>query len=149
MSDGLDVIIVDDDEDVCRLLEDIVNRFYVWGGVKAFSDSDEALAFCMARETSLAIFIVDIFLKGKSGFLFLDAVSEKYPTAHEDAVVITGNASDDIVNMCVASDVNHLLEKPIRPFALQLAVRSITSKYLKFAKKLLQDADFAESVSRF
>lgn len=149
MSDGLDVIIVDDDEDVCRVLEDIVNRFYVWGEVKTFSDSDEALAFCMARETSLAIFIVDIFLKGKSGFLFLDAVSEKYPTAHEDAVVITGNASDDIVNMCVASDVNHLLEKPIRPFALQLAVRSITSKYLKFAKKLLQDADFAESVSRF
>ncbi|MFH1980893.1 MAG: response regulator [Pseudomonadota bacterium] len=149
MSDGLDVIIVDDDEDVCRLLEDIVKRFYVWGEIVAFTDSDKALEFCMARESSLAIFIVDIFLNNKSGFLFLDGVSEKYPTAHEDAVLITGNASDDIVNMCVASDVNHLLEKPIRPFALQLAVRSITSKYLKFAKKLLQDANFAESVARF
>jgi CheY-like chemotaxis protein len=149
MSDGLDVIIIDDDEDVCNLISDIVNRFYAWGEVIAFSDSDEALAYCLSRESSLAIFIVDIFLRGKSGFLFLDAVSEKYPTAHEDAVVITGNASDDIVNMCVASDVNHLLEKPIRPYALQLAVRSITSKYLKFAKKLLQDSAFAENVSRF
>lgn len=149
MSDGLDVIIVDDEPDVCQLLKDIVSRFYVWGEVIAFSDSDEALAYCMTRDSSLAIFIVDIFLKGKSGFLFLDTVSEKYPTAHEDAVVITGNASDDIVNMCVASDVNHLLEKPVRPYALQLAVRSITNKYLKFAKKLLQDASFAESVARF
>lgn len=149
MSNGLDIIIVDDDQIVCQLLEDIVNRFYVWGEVVTFSDSDEALLYCMSRESSLAIFIVDIFLKGQSGFLFLDAVSEKYPAAHEDAVIITGNASDDIVNMCIASDVNHLLEKPIRPFALQLAVRSITSKYLKFAKKLLHNPSFADTVAGF
>lgn len=67
----------------------------------------------------------------------------------DDAFLITGNASDDVVDMCVASDVNHLLEKPIRPYALQLAVRSIAMKYIRFAKRLTQDPDFASSVARF
>jgi hypothetical protein len=50
--------------------------------------------------------------------------------------------------MCVASDVNHLLEKPVKPYALQLAVRAITSKYLDFAKRLLRDPSLAESIAR-
>lgn len=149
MGDGLDVIIVDDDTNVCQLLADIVKRFYVWGDTIAFSNPEEAIEACMARDSSLGIFIVDIFLGGQSGFMFLDSLSEKYSTIHEDTIIITGNASDDIVNMCVASGVHHLLEKPVRPYALQLAVRSIISKYLKFAKKLLQDPSYAQIVSRF
>ena len=149
MPDGLDVIIVDDDPEICEALTKIVQRFYTWGEVVPFSDVDKAVEYCLARETGLAIFIVDIFLGGKSGFFFLDMISEKFPTAHEDSILITGNANDDVVDMCVASDVNHLLEKPVRPYALQLAVRSITSKYLKFAKKLLQDPAFAENVAGF
>lgn len=147
MPEGLDVIIVDDDPGVCDLIATIVKRFYTWGEVIAFSDSEEALKYCMERDIGVAIFIVDVFLGGVSGFYFLDAVEEKFPTAHSDAIIITGNASDDIVNMCIASDVNHMLEKPIKPYALQLAVRAIAEKYLKFAKKLFQDPDFAKNVS--
>ncbi|MEJ2157914.1 MAG: hypothetical protein P8X96_21505 [Desulfobacteraceae bacterium] len=77
----------------------------------------------------------------------MDSIYAKIPTSHSDDIIITGNASDDIVNMCIASDVNHLLEKPLKPYALQLAVRAIAEKYLKFAKKLFQDPDFAKNVS--
>jgi CheY-like chemotaxis protein len=101
----------------------------------------------LERDIGVAIFVVDVFLGGVSGFFFLDTIEEKFPTAHSDAIIITGNASDDIVNMCIASDVNHLLEKPIKPYAMQLAVRAIAEKYLKFAKKLFQDPDFAKNVS--
>ena len=149
MPEGLDVIIIDDDPVVCEVLSEIVKRFYTWGNVISYSNVDKAIEYCLGRETGVAIFIVDIFLGGKSGFFFLDLIREKFPTAHEDTIIITGNANDDVVNMCVASDVNHLLEKPVRPYALQLAVRSITSKYLKFAKKLLQDPDFAQNVASF
>ena len=149
MSDGLDVIIVDDDQAVCDALSEVIGRFYMWGDVLAFSDYDEAVLYCLSRNTGIAVFVVDVFLGEKSGFYFLDTIAGKFPTAHEDAVIITGNASDDVVNMCMASDVNHLLEKPVKPYALQLAVRSIISKYLKFAKKLLDDPIFAESVSKF
>jgi len=147
MPEGLDVIIIDDDATVCDLIATIVKRFYTWGEVLAFSDSEKAMRYCKQRDIGVAIFIVDVFLGGVSGFYFLDAVEERFPTAHSDAIIITGNASDDIVNMCIASEVNHLLEKPIKPYALQLAVRAIAEKYLKFAKRLFQDPDFAKSVS--
>jgi len=148
MSDGLDVIVLDDDPGICEVIAELIESFYTWGQVHYFSNPDQAISFCMERDIGVAIFVVDVFLGGLSGFYFLDAIEEKYPTAHEDTIIISGNASDDIVNMCLASNVNYLLEKPLKPYALQLAVRAITAKYLAFAKKLLQDSSFAESVAR-
>ena len=148
MSEGLDVIIVDDEVSVCRLISTVIRKFYTWGNIHEFTDIDDAITYCLTSEVGVAIFIVDVFLEGKSGFYFLDAIAPRYPTAHEDAIIISGNASDDIVNMCVASDVNYLLEKPIKPYALQLAVRAITGKYLDFAKKLLEDPGFAATVAK-
>lgn len=149
MANGLDVIIVDDDPLVCDVIASIVRRFYTWGEVIAFTNSEEAYQYCMRRDVGVSIFIVDVFLGGASGFLFLDSIEERFPTAHSDAVIITGNASDDIVNMCIASDVNHLIEKPVKPYALQLAVRAIAEKYLKFAKRLFQDPEYARNISEF
>lgn len=40
MPEGLDVIIIDDDPDVCEVLTEIVKRFYTWGDVISFSDLD-------------------------------------------------------------------------------------------------------------
>jgi len=147
MSDGLDVIIIDDDKGICNVIKELVESFYSWGEVISFSNPEEAIDYCLQREVGVAIFIIDVFLGGLSGFYFLDAIEKKFPTAHEDSIIISGNASDDVVNMCLASRVNYLLEKPIKPYALQLAVRAITGKYLDFAKKLLQDSTYAASVA--
>ncbi len=149
MPEGLDVIIVDDDPDVCEIVSATIKRFYTWGKVLSFTDSEAATAYCYGRDIGVAIFVVDVYLGGASGFYFLDAIEKKFPTAHSDAIIITGNANDDVVNMCVASDVNHLLEKPIKPYALQLAVRAIAEKYLKFAQRLFKDPEFAKSISHF
>jgi CheY-like chemotaxis protein len=148
MSDGLDVIVVDDDPGICEVISELIENFYTWGQVHTFSDPHEAISACLNREIGVAIFIVDVFLRGLSGFYFLDAIETKFPTAHEDTIMISGAASDDVVNMCLASNVNYLLEKPIKPYALQLSVRAITAKYLDFAKKLSQDSTFAESVAK-
>jgi len=148
MSDGLDVIVLDDDPGICEIVSELVESFYTWGKVYSFSDPAEATSFCLERDIGVAIFVIDVFLGGLSGFYFLDAIEGKYPTAHEDTIIISGNASDDVVNMCLASNVNYLLEKPVKPYALQLAVRAITAKYLDFAKKLMQDSGFAENVAR-
>ena len=87
MSDGLDVIIVDDDPSVCELLFRLVKSFYIWGEVISFTDVDKAVAYCLNRETGIAIFIVDVFLGGKSGFSFLDAIAEKFVSAHNDSII--------------------------------------------------------------
>ncbi len=149
MSHGLDLIIVDDDPAVCRSISSVIKRFYTWGEVLAFSDSDKAITYCMDQEAGVAIFVLDVFMGEQTGFSFLDAVIDKFPMAYDDTIIITGNASDDVVNMCIASDITHLLEKPIKAYALQLAVRAIVTKYIKFAKKLLQDPALAESIERF
>jgi CheY-like chemotaxis protein len=145
MPEGLDVIVVDDDPDVCELVSTTIKRFYTWGKVLSFTDRSGHDLLPRQGHRS-GHFCRGCFLGGASGFFFLDAIEKKFPTAHSDAIIITGNASDDIVNMCVASDVNHLLEKPIKPYALQLAVRAIAEKYLKFAKRLFKDPEFAKSI---
>ncbi len=148
MSNGLDVIVIDDDKGICDIIKELVEGFYSWGDVISFSNADKAIDYCLQRDVGIAIFIIDVFLSGLSGFYFLDAIEKKFPTAHEDSIIISGNASDDVVNMCLASRVNYLLEKPIKPYALQLAVRAITGKYLDFAKKLLQDSTYADSIAK-
>ncbi|MFC1821125.1 response regulator [Thermodesulfobacteriota bacterium] len=149
MATGLDVIVVDDDPEVGEVVSAVINQFYTWGEVLVFMDADEALDYCQKKEVGVAIFILDVFIGSKTGFSFLDSIADKFPTANEDTVIITGHASDDIVNMCVASDITYLLEKPIRAYALQLAVRAIVTKYLKFAKRLLDDPVLAGNVASF
>lgn len=149
MSDELDVIVVDDDPSVCEVISEIIRNFYTWGDVISFTDVDQAISYCLSREVGVGIFVIDVFLGGKSGFCFLDSIKAKFPAAPEDSIVITGSASDDVVNMCISSDVTYLLEKPIKPYALQLAIRSIVTKYLTFARRLLRDPAFAANVSKF
>ncbi len=146
MSEGLDILIIDDEEHVCEVISEQIRNFYTWGDVITFTDIDKAILYCLNRGSSVMIFILDVFVEKNNGFYFLDAIAERYPSAHQDSIMITGNASEDVVDMCVATGVDHLLEKPVRPYALQLAVRSIVNKYLMFAKRLLQDPDFAETV---
>jgi DNA-binding NarL/FixJ family response regulator len=149
MSDGLDVIVLDDDPGISQVLKELIETFYTWGEVICFSQAEKAIDDCLKRDTGVAIFVVDVFLKkGMSGFFFLDSIENKFPSVHEDAIMISGKASEDVVDMCLASNVTYLLEKPVKPYALQLAVRAITAKYLNFAKKLLRDPSLAQSISR-
>lgn len=147
MTAGLDVIIVDDDPDAMEVAADIINRFYVWGEVYVFSNVDEALEYCLIRDSGIAVFVVDVFIGDKTGYMFLDSVADRFPSIYDDTIMVTGNASDEVVNTCVASGINHLLEKPVRAYALQLAIRSIVSRYLTFSQKLLKDPEFASAVS--
>ena len=149
MDDNLDVIIVDDDPVVCDVIAMMIKLFYSWGQVYAFTKSEEAVSFCRKRKSSVAIFVLDVFLDNETGFEFLEAIVDKYPLAYQDTIIVTGNVSDDVVNMCIASNITYLVEKPIRPYTLQLAVRAIVAKYLKFAKKILDDPGLAESVKAF
>jgi response regulator of citrate/malate metabolism len=149
MSDSLDIIIVDDDPDVCDIITRVVNRFYIWGQVRSFTDAGEAVAFCRRQGSSVAIFILDVYMGDETGFGFLEAIVDQYPLAYQDCIIVTGKADEDVVNMCLASDITYLIEKPIRAYTLQLAVRAIVAKYIKFAKRILQDPVLAEFVEAF
>jgi response regulator of citrate/malate metabolism len=147
MSDSLDVIIVDDEPTVCSVIAEIIRTFYTWGDVVPFTDADAAIAYCRQKNTGIAIFILDVFMGNETGFGFLDAISDKFPLAYEDTIIITGNASADIVDMCIASDITYLIEKPIRTFTLQLAIQALVGKYIRFAKRLIEDPILAQTIA--
>ena len=81
MSKELDVIIVDDDPSICKVISNIIKSFYMWGEVISFTDIDEAIAYCMGRDMGVAVFVLDIYLGEKSGFDFLDQIVERFPSA--------------------------------------------------------------------
>jgi response regulator of citrate/malate metabolism len=148
MSEGLSVMVLDNDPAVSHVLKEMIEQFYSWGNVVAFSRAEAAMDWCFKQDVGLGIFVVDVFLKGMSGFLFLDSIEHKFPSAHQDAILISSKASEDVVDMCLASRVNYLLDKPVQPYALQFAVRAITAKYLDYAKRLMHHPAVAKSVSR-
>jgi response regulator of citrate/malate metabolism len=148
MSGNLDVIVLDDDPQICSLITEILRGFYVWGNIHSFTTFNDALIFCKKEKVGVAIFILDVYLGKKTAFDFLDKIVDQCSWASEDTVIITGNASDDIVNMCIASNINYLIEKPIKAYTLKLAVRAIVGKYLRFAKRILGNSDYAERVAK-
>jgi len=149
MSESLDVIIVDDDPAVCQTVSGLVTAFYTWGNVLGFTDFHEAASHCLHRPTGVAVFLLDAYLGEKTAFSLLEKITQNFPMAYEDTIIMTGYPSDDLVNTCLAMDIPYLLEKPVRPYALQLAVRAIVNKYIKFAKRLLDDPDFVGYLPRF
>jgi len=147
MSDKLDVIVLDDDPQICSLITEILKGFYVWGDIHSFTTFSDALSFCKKKKLGMAIFILDVYLDKKTAFDFLDEIADQCAWAFEDTVIITGKASDDIVNMCIASNINYLIEKPIKSYTLKLAVRAIVGKYVRFAKRILSNSDYAKRVA--
>lgn len=148
MSNTLDVIILDDDPQVSMLLHRMLEKFHTHGQVFSFSDPVEAKYLLLRHNRAVAIFVLDVFLGQLTAFDFLDQIVVHYPMAYQDTVVITGKADQNVVDMCLASGVNHLLEKPIRTYALRFAVQSIVNKYVGFAQKLWEDPAFAQDVQR-
>ena len=57
MSEGLDVIIVDDDPSVAKLTSIAIKKFYTWGNVFVFTDIEEAISYSLNRHIGVAIFI--------------------------------------------------------------------------------------------
>ena len=103
MSDGLDILIIDDEKEVCDVLSSHIRKFYTWGDITTCTDVERAVSYCRSRPGSIMIFVLDVFVGDSNGFLFLDAIADKYPNACHDTIMITGNANDDVVDMCVAS----------------------------------------------
>ena len=148
MSNNLDVIVLDDNPQICTLITEILKSFYVWGNIHPFTSYNEALNFCQKKHMGVAIFILDVYLGNKTAFDFLKDISDQYAWAPEDTIIITGNASDDIVNMCIPLNINYLIEKPMKAYTLKLAVRAIAGKYTLFAKRMLGDPDFAKGIAK-
>lgn len=143
---ALEVIVLDDNRVVAEMIQEMIERFYTWGRVHSFTSISEARRFCLKREARVAIFILDAYLENGTGLGFIESLAEEYPLAAEDTVVVTGMANKEIVERCLELGITHLLEKPVSPYGLELAVRSVVAKYTNFLNTLSQDPAFEEMV---
>ncbi len=143
---SLDVVILDDNQVVAEMLQEMVKRFYTWGQVHAFTSLNRARSFCLEREARVAIFILDVYLENGTGLGFIESLAQEYPLAAEDTVIVAGMATEEIVERCLDLGITHLLEKPVNPFGLELAVRSVVAKYTNFLDILSKDPDLEEMV---
>ena len=141
MARGIDIIILDEEPIICESISTILRGFYTWGDIYSFTRIDEAISHVFLRDVCIGIFIVDVYLEERNGFQFLEAIKTKNPMVCNDAVMMTENASDAVVDKCLASRINNLLEKPIKPYELQFTIRSVIEKYVRVAKEVYEIPD--------
>ena len=60
MSEGLDVIIVDDEDSVCKLISTVIKKFYTWGNIHEFTDVDDAITYCLTSDMGIALSLIHI-----------------------------------------------------------------------------------------
>lgn len=122
------ILIVDDEENVCRSVKKILSRkgYTVTDAL----DADDAIR--KIKETPFDLVITDLMMPKTSGMELLQIIREKYPEL--DVVMITGYASIESAVKAVKSGAAGYLPKPFTPEELT----SITDKTLGLRRKKLE-----------
>jgi response regulator RpfG family c-di-GMP phosphodiesterase len=141
------LLVIDGQEQNCELLEQMLKSFCNLANIKTFMDPDKAKAYCLNHQEKIFIIIVNVYLGGSTAFSFINELLPTIPTVNQDTIILTGADTPDILQSCREWGVHHVLVKPFEIHQLELAVRSIVSKYTAFAPMILRDDALMSKVS--
>lgn len=114
-----DILIVDDETDICLLIEGILND----EGLKTrkANNSEKALAEITARRPSLVI--LDIWLQGSGidGLQLLDCINRDHPEV--PVIMISGHGNIETAVAAIKRGAYDFIEKPFKADRLVLQVR--------------------------
>jgi two-component system response regulator (stage 0 sporulation protein F) len=102
----LQILVVDDEQSICLLLQDVLTRF----GHEVVTCQDGASALAVAQERSFDLVFLDIRMPGMDGVEALRRLRRPQPEAV--FVMITGFAKDDIIDQALQSGASACLCKP-------------------------------------
>ena len=108
---SLDILVVDDNQFIRRLLIEILRSFGV-GSVRQAPAVDEAL-WKIEHKTPDIIFC-DWMMSPVDGLAFLRSVRAKDKTRHTPVVMITGHATTDHVSTALGEGADSYIVKPFR-----------------------------------
>jgi len=117
MSDGIDVLVVDDEPVVCDAIRLVLGHEGM--KVATVSDAEAALAHPALRECRLVI--CDLMLPGRSGLDALRAIRERRPGL--PILMITGFATPANADLVIEAGATAFLPKPFDDSELLTLVR--------------------------
>ncbi len=117
----LDVLVVDDEQSICMLLQDLLARF--GHGVTTCQDGASGLELAAANTFDLVF--LDIRMPGMGGLEALKKLRELQPNAM--FVMITGFAKDDIIDEALRSGAAACLCKPFSLSQVTKLLEEVTS----------------------
>jgi len=114
-----DILIVDDEADICELVAGILQD--EGHGTRTARDSDEALAAVVAHRPNLVF--LDIWLKGSrlDGLQLLDSLKQEHPEL--PIVLISGHCNSDAAGSAIKRGAYDLIEKPFKAEHLMLVAK--------------------------
>jgi DNA-binding response OmpR family regulator len=101
------VLVVDDEAEVCKVLE----RFLSSMGCEVLTACDGPSAEALARSRRPDIVLLDILMPGKSGTEVLQTLTRELPAA--GVIMITGNDDEEIAQKCLKGGAFEYLPKPL------------------------------------
>ncbi|MBU6252498.1 MAG: sigma-54 dependent transcriptional regulator [Alphaproteobacteria bacterium] len=119
---GLDILVVDDEEDIRDLVAGVLeDEGYA---ARTAADSDAALAAIADRRPSLVL--LDVFLKGSrlDGLELLDEIKRRDPS--QPVLVISGHGNLDTAVSAIRRGASDFIEKPFEAQRLLLLVSRAT-----------------------
>ena len=117
----LEILVVDDEQSICLLLQDVLTRF----GHTVVTCQDGASGLAVAQERTFNLVLLDIRMPGMGGLEALKRLRRSQPDA--TFVMITGYAKDDIIDEALQSGASACLCKPFSLVQVKKLLEDVTS----------------------
>ena len=124
--DGLNILIVDDNETTCQVLEAIVTR----GGGAAFCATSVREAKNISQGNQIDAALVDLAIPGESGLDLINYFRKETapPLANIPLIVVSACVFDSDRERAFDSGASDFIPKPFRPREIVKAIRDLTTE---------------------
>jgi excisionase family DNA binding protein len=116
---GCDVLIVDDEEGVCRMLARLLERF----GCRSRAELDGAAGLEQVAREVPDLLLLDLVMPGMKGPEFLARLREDHPDL--PVVIVTAFPDSDLMSRAMAFAPVMILAKPVSPALLHRTLRAV------------------------
>lgn len=122
VTNGIRVLIIDDDEDILQILGKILEKK---GFIIDTADTGQKAIDKLAAKT-YAVALIDVVLKDMNGLDLLKQIQEIAPNMRK--IILTGYPSDEDREEALARGAEHYLAKPVDAETLITIIRDKTEK---------------------
>lgn len=138
------IVIVEDDPDICEILEYSLKREDF--EVEVFHNGQKALAAILDNPPSLVL--LDLMLPGKSGMEVARTIRTEEHTANLPIIMITARSEEMDILHGLEQGADDYITKPFRPKEVIARIKALLRRHLREEDKTYQYGDLVVNFSR-